>query len=214
MTVDHFIVFIGAGASLATELSSIEKRFEKSRVVAPAVKKEQVGTSEAAIRLAANKLYDELSREDVPSQVARLYLWMYNPTSAEQFDQVWKTFGHTSWIETIPITYVHQVKATKVYLQDRMNEIQPLVHEISSATYSQRKSSPLSLPLRNFTSPITKDLRTYWYNDLDKNQVSRKIRRFKNRYLQTKKKDIRGYRDDKALIFKTGYPVSSTHVDM
>ena len=54
------------------------------------------------------------------------------------------------------------------YLEDRTNEIRPLLHEISNCTYAQRKTSPLTLPLRNFSSQITKDLKGYWYDGLDK----------------------------------------------
>ena len=94
--------------------------------------------------------------------------------------------------------YLHKVKATKDYLQNRINKIRPLLHEISNATYAQRKSSPLSLPLRNFSSEITKDLKTYWYNDLNRIQISKEIKRFGSRYSQIKSKTIRGYKDDKA----------------
>ena len=64
MTIDHYIVFIGAGAPLADELFSIQKRIAKSKVVAPAVKKKYVGTTGTAVKVTSNKLYDELAVED------------------------------------------------------------------------------------------------------------------------------------------------------
>ena len=166
------------------------------------------------------KLFEEVSQEVSPSEVARLYLWMYEPTTSGEFDLVWKAFGHASWVETIPMRYLHKVKATKDHLQNRINKIRPLLHEISNATYAQRKSSPLSLPLRNFSSEITKDLKRYWYNDLNQIQISKEIKRFGSRYSQIKSKTIRGYKDDKALIFKPAqdtechgkpHPIGSEH---
>ena len=202
MTIEHYIVFIGAGAPLSTQLSSIQRRISKSKIIAPAVKRKHVGTTETAARLASIELYNELALEDAPVQKARLYLWMYEPTSFEQFELVRKMFGHASWIETIPRTYLHKVKDTKEYLQNRINEIRPLLHEISGAAYAQRKSSPLALPLRNFSSQFTRELRSYWYNGLSQEQIAKQIRFFKNRYSQTKSRAKQGYRDDKALIFR------------
>ena len=202
MNIDHYIVFVGAGAPLATELSNLEGRISKSRVIAPAVKRKNIGVTSAAIELAASKLYDELSRDSDPSQVARLYLWMYRPPTAEQFARVWSAFGQASWVEIVPISYSHKVRTTKEYLERRISEIRPLLHKVSNSTYAQRKSSPLSLPLRNFTSVVTKDLKAYWYNDLNENQISKKVQQFKRRYSQTRNACKQGYRDDKALIFK------------
>jgi len=202
MTIEHYIVFIGAGASLSTDLALLEGRISKSKIVAPAVKKQYVGTTETAVRLAAIKLYGELAVDDPPSQKARLYLWMYQPTSSEQFELVWKTFGHASWLEIVPRDYLHKVAATRAYLEKRINKIRPMLHEISINIYARRKSSPLTLPLRNFSSQITRDLKSYWYNNLGKNEMSRKIKAFKNRYSQTKHRERNGYIDEKALIFQ------------
>ena len=202
MTVEHYIVFIGAGAPLATELSHLESRIWKSRVLAPAVKRKDIGVTDAALELATCKLYEELSRDSNPSQVARLYLWMYQPATTDQFANVWRAFGHASWVETIPRSYLDKLTTTREHLERRTNEIRRLLHKISNSTYAQRKSSPLSLPLRNFTSVITKDLRTYWYNDLNEYQIAKKIQHFKNRYSQRRNTSKQGYRDDKRLVFK------------
>ena len=202
MTVEHFIVFVGAGRPLAEALSQLRGRISKSRVIAPAVGKKNVGVTDTAIEVTAQKLHEELSTDGDPSQVARLYLWMYRPTSTEQFTRVWRAFGHASWVETIPTSYLHNVRGTREYIENRTNEIRRLLHRISHSTYVQRKSSPLSLPLRNFTSEVTEDLRKYWYNELNEDQLSERIRRFRNRYLQTRSAAKQGYKDDRALIFK------------
>ncbi len=202
MTIEHYIVFIGASQPLADELSLLEDRISKSRVVAPAMKKNQTGLTDAAIERTANELHDQLSEDDDPSPIARLYLWMYRPMASHQFKRVWQAFGHAPWIETIPTSYLHKARPTRECLQNRTNEIRPLLHEVSHSTYAQRKSSPLSLPLRNFKSTVTMDLRTYWYNDLSKEQLSNEIRRLKTLYSRMKKSAKQGYRDDRALIFQ------------
>ena len=147
-------------------------------------------------------LFDVLSDEENPSQKARLYVWMYEPTSGRELDLVWNAFGHASWVEAIPARYWHKVVPTREYLQTRINELRTLLHEISNSSYARRKTSPLILPLRNFSSGITRDLKKYWYNDLDREALSRRIRRFKNRYAQVRDRTQNGFRDDKALIFK------------
>ena len=75
MTTDHYIVFVGAGGPMADELLKLEGRIENSRVIAPAVKKREVGLTNAAVELASSKLYTVLSSETDASEMARLYLW-------------------------------------------------------------------------------------------------------------------------------------------
>jgi len=202
VTVKHYIVFIGATAPLATELESIKTRIANVHIVAPAAKKKLAGVTKVAIDLALKSLFEELTRDSSPTKLAWLSLWMYEPTYPEQFTQVWTAFGHAAWVETVPNSLLHKVRPTKEHIQKRINEIRPLLHEVSNAAYSQRKTSPLALPLRNFSSSITTDLKRYWYNDLTKAEIARKIKAFKMRYSQVKDKAEGGFTDDKNLIFK------------
>ncbi len=218
MTIEHYIVFIGASAPLATELAAMKKRIANAHIVAPAVKKYEVGATRAAISLALINLFEQLGREGVHSEPARLSLWMYEPTSAEQFKDVWSAFGHSAWVETVPKDFLHKMKSTRLFIQERINVIRPLLHEVSNSAYANRNSSPLSLPLRNFDSPITADLKKYWYNDLSKSELSQKIKALKMRLLQTRVKDRGGFKDDKTLIFKpaeelhgTPHPTGAEH---
>jgi len=201
VTIEHFIVFIGASAALSTELNTLSKRIEKAHIIAPAVKKKQIGATEAAIRIAAQKLFDTLSNEQMPSEPARLSVWMYEPSSFSQFESVLDLFGQAAWFETIPRSLEHKVRPTKEYIESRVKDLKPLMHQISGATFAQRKSSPLSLPLRNFSSQITTELKRYWYNDLSEEQLSRRIKGFKSRYAQLKDRERQGFQDDRSLIF-------------
>ena len=202
MTIDHFIVFIGAGAPLSDELRLLEKRISRSKVIAPAVKLRHVGISEPAICLASSRLYDELKTEAHASQEARLYIWMYAPTDAQHLDLVLAAFGHASWIETIPSCQLHKPVRSRQFIESRMTAIRQLLHEVSGSTYAQRKSSPLTLPLRNFKSDVTRELKSYWYTGLDKGQITKRIRSLKSRHFQNRNKATRAYVDDKDLAFR------------
>jgi hypothetical protein len=202
VTIEHYIVFIGAAAPLVTELLVLEKRIHNARLIAPAVGKNKIGATNTSIDLAISKLIEELTTANIPSELARLSLWMYEPNESGQFEQVWKLFGHSAWLETIPRKYINKLRPTREFVEKRINEIRPLLHEVSNETYSSRKSSPFSLPLRNFRSQITRDLKQYWYNDLDKSNLSEKIKVLKMRFSQTKDKTAGGFKDEKSLIFK------------
>ena len=179
-----------------------------------------MGLTDAAVELASSGLHKALSTETDSSEVARLYLWMFQPVSAEQFDRVWRAFGHASRVETVPRRFVHNIVGTREHLEGRMNEIRRLLDGISRFTYAQRKTSPLSLPLRNFTSGITQELKTYWYNDLTEHQLSERMHKLKVRYWQLRIASKRAYKDEKGLIFKpaedtelhgTSHPAGSIH---
>jgi len=180
----------------------MKARIEGACVVAPAVKKKQVGATQSAISLAMDSLVEELANAKSHSEPARLSLWLYEPEEADQFREVWSAFGHSAWVEFVPRSFVNKMRPTREYVEKRINAVRPLLHEVSTAAYANRKTSPLPLPLRNFSSPITKELRTYWYNDLDAGKLSKQIKSLKMRFRQTRDKTLGGYEDDKALIFK------------
>jgi len=200
--IEHYIVFVGAGAPLASEIRSLEKRIDKSCVIAPAVKKGQTGNTRIAVRRSSEELYDKLKMDRFPSQRARLYVWIYEPTDPNGFEFVLSEYGHASWVEIVPLTYLHRIKPTRDYLENRLNEVRAMLHEMSRSICGERKSSPLTLPLRNFKSDLTQDLRGRWYNGLNQRQLSDQIEKFKIRYKRMKNRSLRGYRDDRSLIFK------------
>lgn len=202
MTIDHYIVFIGANAALSTELGSLSSGIKGARIVAPAVKKKQVGATRPAISIAMASLVSELAKATSHSEPARLSLWFYEPENADQFRAVWAAFGHSAWVETVPRSLVNKIGPTRQYIEERVNVIKPLLHEVSGAAYANRKTSPLPLPLRNFRSPIMQQLKTYWYNDLDVDSLSREIGSLRARFRQLRDRTLDGYRDEKALVFK------------
>ena len=180
----------------------MKSRISGALILAPAVKKKQVGATQAAISLSLKTLFRELSGAESHSEPARLSLWLYEPETADQFREVWTSFGHSAWVETVPRSLENKVRPTREYIENRINAIRPMLHEVSAATYANRKSSPLSLPLRNFSSSITRELKTYWYNDLSLDRLSSDIKAFRMRFRQSRDKGHDGFRDEKSLIFK------------
>jgi len=201
MEIEHYIIFVGASAALSEELSELKDRITRSYIIAPAAKRGSTGITDSAIESVSRELYEKFLMDENPSCKARLYIWTYEPNSLENLNSIWKIFGHSPWVETIPACYKHKIIDTKKYIENRTGELRRLLHRISHAVFAQRKTSPLSLPLQNFESEITTDLKAYWYHQLDEMQLSSKIDKLRNRYRQTRVIN-RGYRDDRTLIFK------------
>ena len=179
------------------------RRIEGACIVAPAVKREQVGATQSAISIARHSLVTELTKATSHSEPARLSLWLYEPDEADQFRAVWRAFGHSAWVETVPRSLVNKKTwLTREFIEKRINSIRPLLHAVSSAAYAKRKTSPLPLPLRNFSSPIATKLKTYWYNELDVEGLSKEIKSLGMQFRQLRGETLEGYKDDKALLFK------------
>ncbi|WP_197524518.1 hypothetical protein [Novosphingobium resinovorum] len=202
MASTHFIVFIGAGASLSTNLLSLGKRIAKSKVIAPAMGKKSVGVNEQSVEKAVEALYRAMKDEQAPAETARLSIWGYGPPSPDDLAHLWEAFGRSAWIEFIPIEYVHKETPTRTYIENRINGILPLLHEVSQSLYASRKSSPLPLPLFNFDSKITKHLGRFWYRGLQVDELKKEIGRLCNLFRQCKFDGAKKYSDDRNLTFE------------
>lgn len=201
MTTEHYITFVGAGAALSSELIKIQKRIQGATVIAPAMGKRKAGINSASTNKTLETLHSELANSRSCKEVARMTVWFYEPDEHSQFDEIWSAFGHSAWVETIPRRYVDKLQQTREYIEKRIKEIAPLLHTLSGATFAQRKSSPLTLPLRNFRSKLTKDLRKYWYYELDEAQLKKRIKSFRHRYREMRDDALGGFIDEGALVF-------------
>ena len=155
----------------------------------------------ASSSVAIDKLFKELADGRDSEGKARLSVWFYQPTDASQLDHIWKAFGHSAWVQMIPRSYLDKNRPTREFIEDKVKKVVPLMHVISGATYGQRKTSPLTLPLRNFGSKLTSDLKKHWYNDLGEDQLKKKVKSYKHRYSELRRREESGYQDDRSLIF-------------
>ncbi|EBA14431.1 hypothetical protein RSK20926_02142 [Roseobacter sp. SK209-2-6] len=201
MTTEHFIIFVGAGPALSSELTKIQKRVQGATVICPAMGKKKTGVNAISVAKALEGLHQELSDGRSCEETARMTVWFYEPQEPGEFETVWSKFGHSAWVEVVPREYVDKVLQTREFIEKRINGILPLLHTVSGATYAQRKSAPLTIPLRNFKSKLTKDLKKYWYNELNEAQLKKKIKSFKHRYFELKSNEHEGFVDEGSLVF-------------
>ena len=201
MTTEHLIVFVGANDSLSSEMFKLKKRLQGVKVIAPVMKKRWVGVNSVSLKRAIQDLYSELANGSACTERARLSVWFYEPDDPTQYEEFWAAFGHCAWVEVVPRSFAHKDQQTRSFVEDRVSEVLPLLHVLSNATYGQRRSSPLTLPLRNFRSKLTKDLRLFWYNKLDEPELKKNVKSFKDRYNDLKIRSKFGYVDDSNLVF-------------
>lgn len=201
MTTKHYIVFIGANASLSTELLRIQSRLPNVKIIAPIMGKKKIGINVVSSSVAIAKLFEELADGRDSEGKARLSVWFYQPNDASQLDHIWNAFGHSAWVQMIPRSYFDKNRPTREFVENKVKKVVPLMHVISGATYGQRKTSPLTLPLRNFRSKLTLDLKRHWYNNLGEDELKKKVKSYKHRYSELRRREASGYQDERSLIF-------------
>jgi|HubBroStandDraft_6_1064221.scaffolds.fasta_scaffold609683_2 hypothetical protein len=200
MTAPHFLVFVGAGPSLSTELNALRPRFEGITVVAPAMGKHERGMTVVAIQRAVTGLVEQLRAQQAHREPARLSVWSYEPADPVQFSWLWQSFGKSAWIELVPAFLKNKDRQTRLHIQTQLDRLVQLVHLIAHNVYNERKTSPLSLPFRNFRHRLPRELAEYWYRDADATLLKRVIEKNVQRFRQLR---IAGgaHRDDRSLLF-------------
>jgi len=141
MSTPHYIVFIGASPSLSTTLAVLVRRDEGVRLVAPAAKHSQRGITLQSISTAVDKLVAVMRADPIGNEVARLSLWAYAPSEFASFEAIWTAFGRAAWIEYIPANLKDKDEATRIYIEERIKLIKPLLHEVSHGVFKLRQSS-------------------------------------------------------------------------
>lgn len=200
MTI-HFLTFVGATNSLATELSVLRRRVKDLVIVAPAAGKNYRGLTEVSINQALSSLCFEIHNRASFEERARLSVWTYSPVDTSAFGCLWECLGQSSWIELIPSAMVDKNVATRLYMERRIQNVVESLHEISSEVYRSRKSSPFSIPLKNFRSKTSRELNRHWYNGLNFTDLKREIRRTSDSFRRLHTNFAQQHRDDRALLF-------------
>jgi hypothetical protein len=201
MSAPHYLVFIGATPSLSTELLKLRASFSNIRVVALAAPKHARGASDHAVHTAISNLKKSLAQDGRHNDEARLSVWAYELTSPAEFAHLWKAFGHAAWVEMIPGRLRNQDRITRVYIQERIILITPLIHAVASEVYGHRATSPLPLPFLNFKSKLIKELTEHWYAGLSFEGLKLALGRIHQRFREAHTKSDRRHHDDRSLQF-------------
>ena len=200
MTAAHFLVFVGAGPSLSTELSDLEHRFEGLVVIAPAVEKHARGLTNNAVQRAVAGLIEVLKSQESHREPARLSVWSYEPRDPAQFQPLWNAFGKSAWIELVPVSLVNKDSQTRIHIQGRLQSLAQLIHVVAYHVYNGRRASPLPLPFRNFRNKLIHDFEAYWYRDTNSTSLKRAIDRRAQAFRRLRTAEG-AHRDDRALLF-------------
>jgi hypothetical protein len=216
----HFLTFVGATSSLATELNVLRRRIEDLVIVAPAARKNNRDLTEVSIKQALHHLCEEIRNRASFEERARLSVWAFAPTDAAAFGHLWEYFGQSSWIELIPSDMIGKNVPTRVYIERRIRGVVESLHEVSSEVYRSRKSSPFPIPLKNFKSKTSRELNRHWYHGLTFADLKKEIRRASNIFRQLHTNNAQQHGDDRALLFSPArdtechgkpHPLGNTH---
>ncbi len=200
MSINHYIVFVGATPSLSTELLLLRPEFQKTAIIAPAISKRERARPELAVKRALGALVNTMRNED-HTEVARLSVWTYAPSSQSEMEAIWKIFGNSAWVEFIPRSFISKDRLTRQFIADEVRTILSKLHDISVDVYVKRNKSPLPLPFRNFRSSTIEDLSKHWYNQRNVEELRRDLRQLRERFRQQHTKIGQQHWDDRDLCF-------------
>ena len=202
MSTKHYVVFVGASASLSSALISLERRVANSKIVAAAMGKKFTGVNKQSVLTSVEALHKLMAVDGALLETARFSIWAFGPPAPDQLQILWEKFGRSAWIEFVPIDLMHKDSLTRNFIEGRLRDILPLMHELSLAIYSGRKTSPLPLPLRNFKSDVSDELCLYWYRNLDQAALKKSIVGFYQKLRQRQVDGQKKYRDDRDNMFE------------
>jgi hypothetical protein len=200
MSTENFVVFVGGTASLSSELLAIGRRTQ-TVVVAPAAVKGKRGINERSLQAAQRDLAQSLRERPVQSDWARLTVWAYQPSDENAVQAMWRAFGTSGWIEYIPRDLMNRDVATRAFIESRIKDLEPRLHELAYHVFRHRKTSPISLPLRNFRSGITEELSRFWYRGRTLEEIRKDLNRYQQKLRQAHRHVNGKHSDDRSLIF-------------
>jgi len=199
--VKHFLVFIGASPSLSTELVTLQKGFVDVKVIAPAARKDDRGVSRSNVDKASEEFITALRSASDQSSPARLSVWCFLPASADQVEMLWRSFGRSAWIEFIPTSLINKDRPTRIFIEQKLDEVIGCLHQIYLHVFGNRKTSPVSLPFENFRSDMTSEFQKYWYRGLSDDDLKKHLVGVASRFRREHTTSERRHRDSRRLLF-------------
>ena len=206
MSTPHYVVFVGASSMLSDRLNALKSRDSGMRLIAPAAKASHRGITSRSIQQALDGLMRAMPSDMRTEETARLSIWAYTPASPTTFAELWNAFGRAAWIEFVPIDLRDKEDKTRVYIEERIKSIKPLLHEISYFVFNKRRSSPLPLPFVNFKSDLLTPYRGHWYSQMDLDNLKRTLGSITSRFRQAHGGRNSKHWDDRKLIFDAALP--------
>jgi hypothetical protein len=195
-----YAVFVGATAPISDEISKIAKGRTDLRLIAPAVRKGEFGLNGNSIEVAFNAAIGVLRGAKIEQEKCRLVIITFRSSDFNAVTKLMSAFGASAWIEFIGNDNVHKPSKLRGEVEEALGQLPPLLHEISSEVFGRRKTSPLCLPLKNFTAPISADLKRLWYSR-DVKEVKEKISKLRAEFYQRRRLSGKSFVDDRGLLF-------------
>lgn len=196
-----YAVFVGATAAISDELAKIERGRTDVLVLAPTVKKNEIGLNSSSINIAFQVTMSVLRSANVSQEKCRLVVLTFSSSDFEAVSLLNSTFGAAAWIEFIGKENIHKTTKLRAQVEEFLGKIPSVLHEVSSEVFGRRKSSPLCLPLKNFSAPISSDLKRMWYTSGAEKDVRERIVRFRTDFAQRRRFNGKSFVDDRGLLF-------------
>lgn len=197
-----FIVFVGASAAASLQLLKLNSERSDLRLIAPAVKKGETGLSFRSIDRAFKDTIAILGASKIDREKCRLIVISFPTSDHTLATKLFRSFGAAGWIEFISNENRHKVTKLKQEVEDVIRRVPGSLHIISREVFAKRKTSPLILPLKNFHSPLTDELKLHWYANLGHTEIETQVANFRSKFASRKKSEDYAFEDDKGLWFK------------
>ncbi|MBL3554263.1 hypothetical protein [Rhodovulum sulfidophilum] len=196
-----YCVFVGASASISDELHKIEKGRRDVKMIAPAVKKSDVGLGERSINLAFKTAMEVFRKDDISEEKCRLVVISYPSSNISIVRRLISAFGAAAWIQFISNDNFHKASKLRNEVEVALKKVSPMLHEVSSEVFGRRKSSPLTLPLKNFSAPIVDEMKQHWYQCGSQEELQKKIQKLRAGFSARRQSGECAFMDDKGLSF-------------
>jgi hypothetical protein len=195
-----YTIFIGASALISDELHKINKGRQDVKVISPAMKGNNTGLNSESIRFAFESFVKIMQNEEISQEKSRFLVLSFPSSNPDIVNNLLSTFGAAAWIEFISNDNCHKITKLRTEVEVTIEKLRPRLHVISHEVYGRRKSSPFCLPLKNFVSLISFELKRRWYHCSDV-EFSQRIYKFRRDFHLLQHNDSKSFVDDRGLIF-------------
>lgn len=122
----HFLVFVGANAAIASELKVLEKGTKNLTVVAPAVRKQDVGPTSVAIERSKAELVAAVRAANPIDEKCRLTVCSFPSDDYDVIRLLWRAFGGAAWVQFVSQVNLHKPTLLRQEVDRLLKESLPL----------------------------------------------------------------------------------------